>query len=502
MIRDIEVSLLSITDPAAREYMTEAVRCYHAGAYRAAVVVAVAAAVSDLREKLTKLASSGGAPGQLVTSMKLVTGLHAAQKPLEQEVIRAAEEDAGMISPADGKELRALLVIRHLCAHPSGHSGTAEEARNVITRMIDIALARPAVLGVVGVEEILSRLPSPVFFPRTGHAELAATVAREVANLHGTLLPALVDRIVTVVEAEMAAAAAVASKVVTPLRQNAVHFLTGMVAGGELARSATWKSRRIGDLVQAAAGALDALVVLDGDPSGLRLVDPLTRSRLLALIRQNLGEALVRVVARKLLEGAVLDPGEEEDLLNATKAKFITNWSLETPCLVAELGWSKLEAAFAEALVVRVGQGTFTIANAAIDTMQALPAPRANAFGDVMLARYLLNVASAAHGPYPAYKAAALTKTGLGARSSAIDAFARELARDPASVQRDSTDWAAVGKILVASGRPTIAAQLLTAFQGLGRAIPIELASEMVDSADATLAQLGARLAAEWKVAL
>jgi len=38
MIRDLEILLLKVLDEASREFLTEAVRCYHSGAYRAGLI--------------------------------------------------------------------------------------------------------------------------------------------------------------------------------------------------------------------------------------------------------------------------------------------------------------------------------------------------------------------------------------------------------------------------------------------------------------------------------
>ena len=74
-----------------------------------------------------------------------------------------------------------LLKTRHLCAHPSGHRATAEEARDVITSVIDIVLARPALLGMVAVTALLDRLEGQLFFPNTNG--VAQTVRAEMGQL-------------------------------------------------------------------------------------------------------------------------------------------------------------------------------------------------------------------------------------------------------------------------------------------------------------------------------
>jgi hypothetical protein len=494
MIRDLEVLLLSITDATAREYMMEAVRCYHAGAYRAAVVVAMAAGMDDLRRKLDGLVSTKGASSTLASAVREINKRLANQDPFEQQAIDAAEQCAQLVTAAEAKELRTLLSQRHLCAHPSGHAGTAEEARHVIARIVDVVLARPGAFGIVGVEDIVTRLASPLFFPKPGLETTTETVAAELKRVHATLHQALISRLVDTVENELKAS----PSAVTGTRIAAVRFLQGMVALGGASAQAVWQSNRFGEIVHLGKDAYDVLIVVEADPSGLGVVEPLTRARALFLARLNLSQKRVRAVVRKLLAAGVLDESESEDLFHSAVSKFITAWSEETPDLVDEIGWQRLEDAFASALVERCGSGTFSESNPAIKAMQGLDAARVKAMADDLHVRYVLNVSSVGHGSYPARGAEALVKNGLGARTDVVDSFIRELGRAPEAVRKGRTHWETVGKVLLASNRPDAVVALLGAFVGQGREIPIELANRMAKEQDPAVADLGKRLADEW----
>ena len=148
VIRDLEEQLLRIPRPEAREQMAEAVRCYHAGAHRAAIVMAFAAAMDDLRRKLVDLAGSGGASSDLKAAVGHIESTFALQRAFEEDAIATAQVHAQLISPDEAKALQSYLKLRHLCAHPSGYVATAEEARAVIARVTDSVLSRPATLEI------------------------------------------------------------------------------------------------------------------------------------------------------------------------------------------------------------------------------------------------------------------------------------------------------------------------------------------------------------------
>lgn len=129
MIRDLEELLLTIPDIDARSYVREAVNCYHASAYRAAVVLSVAAGMDDLRRKLARVATTGGIDPGIKAAHTQIEQRFRTQDAFEAQLIDACES-ATLLTPSEAAKLRVVLKTRHLCAHPSGHKGTAEEARD------------------------------------------------------------------------------------------------------------------------------------------------------------------------------------------------------------------------------------------------------------------------------------------------------------------------------------------------------------------------------------
>lgn len=183
MIRDLEELLLRVVDASSREFMTEAVRSYYAGAYRAAVVMAVGAGFDDLRRKLEKLSASGAPTQSIIQATKLIGELFEQQKPYERALIEAAGKGVGMISPSQQKKLRTLLDVRNLCAHPSGHISSSEEARDAIASVVDIVLSQPGLMGAVAAKELSTRVTKKSFFPSLGSVEDAFLVVERELEL-------------------------------------------------------------------------------------------------------------------------------------------------------------------------------------------------------------------------------------------------------------------------------------------------------------------------------
>jgi hypothetical protein len=235
MLRDLEEILLRIGDPASLEFMREAVRCYHAGAYRAAVVMAVAAGMDDLRRKLNEQAASGGAPATAKEAASRIEASFNSQDAFERALIDACEKDAEIFAPAETEKLRLLLKTRHLCAHPSGHTSTAEEAREVITSIIDLILSRPALFGMIAVSELLVRLGGTMFFPKPDQP--TPTVSAEIEALQPSLYKALA---VKVVDRILEAPSPKPLSKKSPVRENATLFLIGMLGVSPRTRKVVW----------------------------------------------------------------------------------------------------------------------------------------------------------------------------------------------------------------------------------------------------------------------
>ena len=109
--------LLSRVDRlSARDYMSEALRCYHASAFRACVVLSYIALFDDLRAKLASLAS--------VNKQAKMIHDEVEKKAKDQEVYESFLADqlavARVIDAAQKLNLDFIIKLRNKAAHPSG----------------------------------------------------------------------------------------------------------------------------------------------------------------------------------------------------------------------------------------------------------------------------------------------------------------------------------------------------------------------------------------------
>jgi len=423
--------------------------------------MSVAAAMDDLRRKLAALVNTKAAAidPQINTASQQIESLFAQQQAFESNLIDLCEK-ASVITPAEAAKLKLLLKLRHLCAHPSGHAGTAEEARECISSLVDIVFSRPPLMGLTGVTELLQRLKGVNFFPSI--SDQAKTVAASKTELDVLLpgsIPALAAKLVD--EMLTSARAVAASQGKHPLfplpeQRNYREFAYGMLSYGEPARKAIW--RNLNKLIEEPSAIEDALYILYSNPTGLALANPLTRERALSVVRRHLNVQSARFALRGWLQAKALSAEEEAEMLQACKATLLERWSSNTSGAVADIAWPTLERLYFDTLVENAGSSTWDVANPAISAIQEMPSDQAARFSPKQQVDYLLNVARNALSAYSPKSARPLLKYGLGERAAFIDSLVSHYAQVAQAGQPEfekfvRTDWQALAQMLVASGR-------------------------------------------------
>lgn len=459
MLRDLEEVLLTITDSASREFMREAVRCYHAGAYRAAVVMAVGAGMDDLRRKLNEQAASGGAPAAAKAAASRIETAFKDQDAFESALIDACEKDAAIFGPADAAKLRLLLKTRHLCAHPSGHASTAEEAREVIASIVDLILSRPALFGMIAVSEIFARLAGAVFFPNPNQA--APTVALEIQALQPSLYKALAVKVADLILEDAKRPKLPPS--FSQVRGNAVLFLVGLLGVTAATREAVWGV--LTKLIESGDTAGDALYIMSTDPTGLALAPALTRDRAVALVRRHMNVPQARTTARSWLAGGLLTADEAKEIVTLASAAVLGKLTDRTPTEVGELGVPEVEQAFFAKAAEEAGSGTYDISNAAVAAIQAMPPEMAARMTLAHRAQYVLGVAASSDGePYHGREARKAVDTGLGPRADFVDSLAAWAAQLPDTLRSARIAWRQLVKLLVTANRVDVLDAVLRVF--------------------------------------
>ncbi len=471
MIRDLEEQLLRIPRPEAREQMAEAVRCYHAGAHRAAIVMAFAAAMDDLRRKLVDLAGSGGASSDLKAAVGHIESTFALQRAFEEDAIATAQVHAQLISPDEAKALQSYLKLRHLCAHPSGYVATAEEARAVIARVTDSVLSRPATLGMVFVDQLLQRLRSEHFFPAQDVESVTKTLGHELSVMSPGLLPALILKLADAMRTENEAAPPNQRLrfLRAPLYRNALAALSGLATLPQ-AEAMFWRQRAVQELVLSPDDPLTALSLLAARPAAITTLDDITRGRLLLVANRHLHDADVRQLLKAL--EPFLRPGERNDLAQSLKRDFVDSLAPRSPIMLAEVGWPDLEDALVERVLAQARATSYIEVNIAIGAADALTAGQVSRISAERRTEFLLDIALKTEGTYPSFVARDRRKDGLGARTDFIDAVIETARGDVRLFVDKEAGLHAHFEMLLASQRPDAVAAIIGALTTASRVLP------------------------------
>jgi hypothetical protein len=169
---DLEVLLIRCRQERAKTYIKEAIACYHAGAYRAAVISTWIAVVYDFVGKLDQLALAGDKNATtLLEDFKKICSAHDIVRSLEFErsVPRCARSTFELISEIEFQNLTRLWEERHRCAHPSMISGDEvydpgpETARYHLRNAIESLLQHEPSQGKHALDRIFADLDSDLF---------------------------------------------------------------------------------------------------------------------------------------------------------------------------------------------------------------------------------------------------------------------------------------------------------------------------------------------------
>lgn len=209
-LQDVETLVLTCRSEQSREYVSEAVRCYKAGAYRAAIVNTWIAVVFDLIDKVRELALSGDAAAKALET-QYETYLKQIEQGNDQGLKGALEYERDILSTCRNKlqffdqhqylDLVRLKEDRHRCAHPSfqrvgePYVPSAEQARLHLRNAIVHVLSQPPVQGKAAISE-LKLLVSSNYFPTK--TELAIALLRSSALATGTeaLVKGFIDALI------------------------------------------------------------------------------------------------------------------------------------------------------------------------------------------------------------------------------------------------------------------------------------------------------------------
>lgn len=168
---DLDELVLQCRDRKARAYLSESVRSYKAGAFRASIVATWVAICFDYMDKLRELAISGDKNASAdVEELKKMHNSNDLKKSLEfeRELLDRAKSYE-LISDIEYIDLKRIQEDRNRCAHPSlvgeedVYLPSAELARQHIHAAVIHFLRHPPAQGRYALERLVKDVESDYF---------------------------------------------------------------------------------------------------------------------------------------------------------------------------------------------------------------------------------------------------------------------------------------------------------------------------------------------------
>lgn len=209
-LADIEALTIRCRSEQSKGYIAEAIRCYRASAYRAAIVGTWIAVVFDLIDKIRELAVSGDASAKGIETRYETyiaqieqgnsSGIKSALE-FEREILETCRDQLQFFDPQQLIDLTRLREDRHRCAHPSfqrvgvPYYPSAEQARVHIRNAVVHVLAQPPVQGKAALAE-LKTLVSSAYFPTDDKKAIAQLENSGLKNATDALVRGFIDQLV------------------------------------------------------------------------------------------------------------------------------------------------------------------------------------------------------------------------------------------------------------------------------------------------------------------
>jgi hypothetical protein len=209
-LADIEALSLRCRSDQSKEYVAEAIRCYKAGANRAAIVSTWIAVVFDLIDKIRELAVSGDAAAKTLETkyetyivqieQNNAVGIKSALE-FEREILETCRDQLQFFDPQQFIDLTRLREDRHRCAHPSfqkvgiPYYPSAEQARVHIRNAVLYVLAQPPVQGKAALAQ-LKALVGSAYFPTETKKAVAQLENSDLKNATDALVRGFLDQLV------------------------------------------------------------------------------------------------------------------------------------------------------------------------------------------------------------------------------------------------------------------------------------------------------------------
>jgi hypothetical protein len=261
--------LLDVPDQIERQYLEEAVKCYHIEAYRAAVILSWIVTARNLEKKLEQLAREDGEARNYWVG---IDNKKKNEQSYEEDLLDACRV-LGILDDQEAKELKHLKDTRNWCAHPTNYEPTAEKVRHCLRSAVEYALARPIIRGFAYIRSLAEdRILDQFFFPSSNPDEVDGYAREMLDRLRSDLHSKLAERMVHTFQDSSSTATT---------QKNIRLFLSSMVRQSSLGD--------LSELTQAVEPLLDTdlrtgAVILSSRPESIDHLGILQRDRLKAFV--------------------------------------------------------------------------------------------------------------------------------------------------------------------------------------------------------------------------
>ena len=188
---DMEELLESICDEQIKKFMREAYLCYMASAYKACIIMSFISVYEDLRKKIKELSTINSDARDITREIETrISSNQVYESFLENQLI-----SKNIIEANAGRDLEIIRDRRNLCAHPTSHIATAEEARYIYSLVIKTFLSKPLLKTIDRVNYIIDDLRNDNFFPSNMIDKITFIVSPILKTLHINIYPYLLKEL-------------------------------------------------------------------------------------------------------------------------------------------------------------------------------------------------------------------------------------------------------------------------------------------------------------------
>lgn len=150
---DLDMVAERILHDGDRDMFREAIRCYHVGSHRAAVILVWMATAECLKRRLSELAHDNDPEAQ--QARRLINDKERNNQSYEQELIDHARK-CELVNQYEKQCLEFVRDTRSQCAHPTGTIPTAEAVRHALQICSDYVLTRRGYRGQTYIENLVT----------------------------------------------------------------------------------------------------------------------------------------------------------------------------------------------------------------------------------------------------------------------------------------------------------------------------------------------------------